>query len=87
MQPSSAYDALIIGSGAAGLTTALRLPADCRVAVLAKGALPEGSTLYAQGGISAVLDAADSVASHVADTLDAGAGLCDESRDRRRSAG
>jgi len=70
---------VIVGSGAAGLTLALRLAeADRRVAVLSKGPLAEGSTLYAQGGISAVLDAGDSIESHVADTLAAGAGLCDE---------
>ncbi len=73
------YDTLILGSGAAGLTLALRL-AGCgrRIAVLSKGALQEGSTLYAQGGISAVLDVGDSIESHVQDTLAAGGGLCDE---------
>ena len=73
------YDCLILGSGAAGLTLALRLAApNRRIAVMSKGALKEGSTLYAQGGISAVLDADDSVESHVQDTLAAGGGLCDE---------
>lgn len=73
------YDALILGSGAAGLTLALRLAGEGRrIAVLSKGSLAEGSTLYAQGGISAVLDADDSIESHVQDTLIAGAGLCDE---------
>ncbi|MFN2308773.1 MAG: L-aspartate oxidase [Gammaproteobacteria bacterium] len=71
-------DVLVIGSGAAGLRLALELADHCRVAVLAKGPLTEGSSLYAQGGISAVLDPADSIDSHVADTLDAGAGLCHE---------
>ncbi|MEX0729980.1 MAG: L-aspartate oxidase [Aquisalimonadaceae bacterium] len=71
------HDVLIIGSGAAGLTLALRLPAHLRVAILSKGPLTEGSSLYAQGGISAVLGEDDSVDSHVADTLDAGAGLTD----------
>jgi L-aspartate oxidase len=73
------YDLLVIGSGAAGLTLALRtLEArpDARVAIMSKAALSEGSTMYAQGGIAAVLDAADSTESHLADTLDAGAGLC-----------
>ena len=69
------FDVVIVGSGAAGLTLALRLSATLRVAVLSKGPLTEGSSLSAQGGISAVLDAHDSVDSHVADTLDAGAGL------------
>ena len=73
------YDTLILGSGAAGLTLALRLAGQGRrIAVMSKGALQEGSTLYAQGGISAVLDADDSVESHVQDTLAAGGGLCDE---------
>ncbi|EIJ33275.1 L-aspartate oxidase [Thiothrix nivea] len=71
------YDVLIIGSGAAGLTLALSLPENCRIAVLSKDVITEGSTVYAQGGISAVLDATDSVDSHIEDTLNAGAGLCD----------
>jgi L-aspartate oxidase len=70
------YDALVIGSGASGLTFALRLADHAQVAVISKGSLQEGSTLYAQGGISAVLDACDSIESHVQDTLTAGAGLC-----------
>jgi len=73
------FDVVVVGSGAAGLTLALRLAeGNRRIAVISKDALAEGSTLYAQGGISAVLDARDSVDAHVADTLDAGAGLCDE---------
>jgi L-aspartate oxidase len=71
------YDVLILGSGAAGLSLALRLSPDLAIAVISKRELSEGSTVYAQGGISAVLDAADSVESHVQDTLKAGAGLCD----------
>ncbi len=70
------HDVLIIGSGAAGLTLALNLPKTMKVAVLSKEVLTEGSTFYAQGGISAVLDKADSFESHIADTLDSGAGLC-----------
>ncbi len=72
------YDVLIIGSGAAGLTLAVSLPQSMKIAVLSKEELTEGSTFYAQGGISAVLDEADSVESHIQDTLDAGAGLCRE---------
>ncbi len=72
------FDVLIIGSGAAGLSLALRLPSGVKTGLVAKRDLEEGNTLYAQGGISAVLDARDSVDSHVQDTLDAGAGLCDE---------
>jgi len=70
------YDVLILGSGIAGLSLALRLPTSWRVAVVAKRDIAEGATLYAQGGISAVLDDADSVASHVEDTLAAGVELC-----------
>src|SRR5471030_2518820 len=79
MQPSSEFvsDVLIIGSGAAGLSLALRLAGHCQVMVLSKGPLNEGSTYYAQGGIAAVFDETDSIDSHVEDTLIAGAGLCD----------
>ncbi|MDX1432461.1 MAG: L-aspartate oxidase [Gammaproteobacteria bacterium] len=71
-------DVLVIGSGAAGLAVALRLADRYRVTVLNKVRLPEGNTYYAQGGMSAVLTAEDSLESHVADTLAAGAGLCHE---------
>lgn len=71
-------DVVIIGSGAAGLSLALSLANHCKVTVISKGALKEGSTLYAQGGIAAVFDKKnDSIESHVEDTLAAGAGLCD----------
>ena len=72
------FDILIIGSGAAGLTLALKTADFARVAVLSKGDLNQGATFYAQGGIAAVLDETDSVESHVADTLSAGVGLCHE---------
>ncbi len=71
-------DILIIGAGIAGLGLALRVAETSRVALLAKGPLVEGSSLYAQGGIAAALDLSDSVEAHVRDTLVAGAGLCDE---------
>lgn len=72
-------DVLIVGSGAAGLTLALKVASQYKVTVLSKGNLKEGSTLYAQGGIAAVFDTKkDSIDSHVDDTLTAGAGLCDE---------
>ena len=72
------FDILIIGSGAAGLTLALKTADFARVAVLSKGDLNQGATFYAQGGIAAVLDETDSIESHVADTLSAGVGLCHE---------
>ncbi|MFS0773373.1 L-aspartate oxidase [Sphingomonas sp. 1P08PE] len=70
-------DVLIIGSGAAGLTAALNLADRFRVTVLAKGALNEGSTAWAQGGIAAVLEPGDTFDSHIEDTMIAGAGLND----------
>ena len=70
------FDVLIIGSGAAGLSLALKLADQSNVAVLSKNALVEGATFYAQGGVSAALDKHDSVESHVEDTIATGAGLC-----------
>ncbi len=75
--PELTCDVLIIGSGAAGLSLALRLAAHQKVIVLSKGPMSEGSTYYAQGGIAAVFDETDSIASHVDDTLIAGAGIVD----------
>jgi len=71
------HDVLVIGSGAAGLTLALKLADHLRVALLCKDAASGGSTFYAQGGVAGVLDSTDTVAAHVDDTLNAGAGLCD----------
>ncbi len=88
---SICYDIVIIGSGAAGLTMALKLieqqeeqqdkesahPSSINIALIAKNSLQEGSTFYAQGGIAAVLDQKnDSINSHIEDTINAGAGLC-----------
>jgi L-aspartate oxidase len=70
------YDILVIGSGAAGLTLALKTADFAKVAVISKGELNQGATFWAQGGIAAVLDDEDSIDAHVADTLIAGAGLC-----------
>ncbi|MEE4185632.1 MAG: L-aspartate oxidase, partial [Gammaproteobacteria bacterium] len=68
---------LVLGGGAAGLSTALRLAArGQRTVVLAKRPLAESSSNYAQGGIAAVMSATDSIESHVEDTLRAGGGLC-----------
>jgi L-aspartate oxidase len=74
---SSEYDVLIVGSGAAGLTAALNLAAEKKVGVIAKGAIGEGATNWAQGGIAAVLEEGDTFEAHVKDTMIAGAGLND----------
>lgn len=70
-------DALIIGAGLAGLTTALALPTSLNITVLSKAAMDVCSSHYAQGGIAASLDKEDSATDHIADTLIAGAGLCE----------
>ncbi len=67
---------LVVGGGVAGLSLALRLADHLPVTILAKSALTEGASLYAQGGVAAVLDRNDSFESHINDTLAAGAGLC-----------
>lgn len=72
------HDVLVIGSGAAGLTLALSLSKNAKVAVLSKKQINLGSTWFAQGGIAAVLDDQDTIDAHVKDTLIAGGGLCDE---------
>ena len=69
-------DVLVIGGGLAGLSLALRLAPHASIALLAKADLPQGSSLYAQGGVAAVLNATDSYEDHIQDTLKAGAGLC-----------
>ena len=72
------FDVIIIGSGAAGLSAALHLPATLKIAVLAKTPSEQPSSYWAQGGISAVLEPEDSIDQHTVDTIEAGAGLCDE---------
>ncbi len=74
---SATADVLVVGSGAAGLTAALNLAETHKVAVIAKGALGEGATGWAQGGIAAVLEKGDSFEAHINDTMIAGAGLND----------
>ncbi|WP_116963649.1 L-aspartate oxidase [Fastidiosibacter lacustris] len=71
-------DVIVIGAGTAGLTAALNLADSCKVAILCKSALGDGSSLYAQGGIAAVMDKGDSLESHIQDTLIAGDSLCDK---------
>ena len=70
-------DVLIIGAGLAGLSTALALPTSLSVTILSKAAIDVCSSHYAQGGFAASLDKNDRVADHIADTLVAGAGLCE----------
>ncbi|MCW8931045.1 MAG: L-aspartate oxidase [Gammaproteobacteria bacterium] len=80
------FDVIIVGTGAAGLTVALELAEQTSqanekptIALISKGPIHEGATLYAQGGIAAVLDEDnDSIDFHVKDTINAGAGLCHE---------
>ncbi|WP_186137437.1 L-aspartate oxidase [Burkholderia gladioli] len=76
------FDVAIVGSGLAGLSVALNLAQTRKVALIAKRSMMEGASDYAQGGIAAVLDSADSVENHVSDTLIAGGGLCDETTTR-----
>ncbi|MRD46279.1 L-aspartate oxidase [Caenimonas koreensis DSM 17982] len=71
------FDVLIVGSGLAGLTAALHLAPNYRVAILTKRSMADGSSGWAQGGIAAVFSKDDSFESHVDDTLVAGAGLSD----------
>jgi L-aspartate oxidase len=73
-------DVLIVGSGIAGLSTALQIAkgSTLRVMVVTKDVLSTGSTRWAQGGIAAALSAEDSAQEHFVDTMVAGAGLCDE---------
>jgi L-aspartate oxidase len=71
-------DVAIIGAGLGGLSVALSLATSRKVALICKHGLPDGASDWAQGGIAAVLDSADSTDSHLAVTLDAGAGLCNE---------
>lgn len=83
--PASQHDVLIVGGGAAGLTLALSLanrllpgPRTRRVTLLRPAREAQGASRWAQGGIAAVLAPEDDVESHVADTLIAGDGLCNE---------
>ena len=73
------YDVIVLGSGLAGLTTALRLAASKKVALVTKRQLMDGASGWAQGGIAAVLGSDDSLENHLRDTLVAGGGLCSRS--------
>jgi L-aspartate oxidase len=76
LHTSHQFDVLIIGSGGAGLTLALSLPAHYRIAILAKSNAHDASTYFAQGGVAAVLDQQDSYQLHAQDTMVAGGQLC-----------
>ncbi len=76
------FDVAIVGSGLAGLSVALHLADRRKVVIISKRQLRDGASDWAQGGIAAVLDSADSHEQHVTDTLVAGAGLCDEAATR-----
>jgi L-aspartate oxidase len=76
------FDTLIIGSGLAGLTLAIKLAEHQKVGLITKKSLLDGASGSAQGGIAAVLSSEDSLDAHIQDTLIAGAGLCDEATTR-----
>ncbi len=76
------FDVLIIGSGLAGQSAALRLSAHCRVALISKRTLEDSASGWAQGGIAAVLDSQDSIEAHIQDTLVAGSWLNDQTATR-----
>src|SRR6201996_9771006 len=72
------FDYLVLGSGIAGLSFALKAARLGRVAIVTKKSSADSNTNYAQGGIAAVTSKEDAVEMHVRDTLEAGAGLCNE---------
>lgn len=72
------FDVLIIGSGLAGLSLALRTAAHKKICLVSKRTINDSASDWAQGGIAAVLNDDDSIEEHIQDTLIAGAGLCDE---------
>ena len=71
-------DFLVIGSGIAGLTFALKASQFGSVAIVSKSKLEESATLYAQGGIASVMTNDDSFELHADDTIESGRGLCRE---------
>jgi L-aspartate oxidase len=75
---NSSPDYIVLGSGVAGLRAAIELARDGSVAVLTKDRLDESNTEYAQGGVAVAMSDDDEISLHVEDTLNAGAGLCDE---------
>lgn len=75
--PQGPWDVVVIGAGAAGLMSCLELPAELKVLLLNRNTSRHSSSRWAQGGIAAVTRPEDSAASHAADTINAGANLCD----------
>ena len=73
------YDFIVVGTGISGLSFALKAATNGKVAVLTKRSPEMSNTAWAQGGISCVADPGDSFDAHIADTMDAGAGLCEAS--------
>src|SRR5437868_7072847 len=78
----SRYDVVVIGSGAAGLFTALEAAKSGSVLVVTKAAITDCNTNWAQGGIAVAVGPSDSAESHLRDTIAAGAGLVDEAAAR-----
>ena len=76
------FDVLIIGSGLAGQSAALRLAPTCKVCLISKRTLEDSASAWAQGGIAAVLDSRDSIEAHIKDTITAGAFLNDQAATR-----
>src|SRR5881394_4301455 len=76
--PQQFADVLIIGGGVAGLRAAIAASDSAEVLLLTKDTIDQSNTWYAQGGIAAVLQPADSIESHISDTKIGGAGLCDD---------
>jgi L-aspartate oxidase len=76
--PQTETDVIVVGAGIAGLFTAIKASERNRVLLITKKSLFESNTRYAQGGIAAVFSEEDSPEFHLQDTLQAGAGLCDE---------
>jgi len=77
------YDVLIIGSGLAGLSLALRTAQHKKICLVSKRSINDSASNWAQGGIAAVLTDTDSIDEHIQDTLIAGAGLCDAAVTRK----
>ncbi|HEY9862993.1 MAG TPA: FAD-dependent oxidoreductase, partial [Candidatus Obscuribacterales bacterium] len=73
------FDVLVVGTGAAGLYTALCLPEHLSIGLVSKDVLPLSASDWAQGGIAAAISTDDSPSLHLEDTLKAGAGLCERS--------